>query len=391
MLTRKLPDVVETPAVLGYGHQFLDQDDIDAVVEVLRGESLTQGEAVRRFEDRLAAVTGAPHALAVANGTLALQLAYLALDVGPGTRVVTTANTFLATASSAIHCGAEVDFVDIEPRSANLDIVELEAVLAGPDPPEVVTVVHFAGLPCAMQRVLELKRRHGFKLVEDAAHALGARYQADGRTWCVGEHPEVDATCLSFHPVKHITTGEGGAVLTHDPERAARLRRLREHGIDRELQGLGYAPMVELGLNARMSDIQAALGWSQLEKLPDFLAARREIAMRYLVELRDFELPDPGCEDREHAWHLFFLHVDPGERDRMMEALLQAGIRTQVHYRPVPLQPWFRSRHRGGLWPEAELHAARAISLPIYPSLAEEDQSRVIGFLNAWRHGGIAA
>ena len=391
MPVRTQPEPTRPVRTIGYGHQFLDQDDIDAVVEVLRGEFLTQGIAVERFEERLAETTGTTHALAVSSGTTALQLAYLGLDVGPGTRVVTSANTFLATATAAVHCGADVDFLDIDPRTANLDLVELEAVLAGPDPPEVVTVVHFAGLPCPMQEVLELKRRYGFLLVEDAAHALGARYAADGRVWRVGEHPDVDATCLSFHPVKHITTGEGGAVLTHDDELARRVVRLREHGIDRRLARPGYAPMVELGLNARLSDIQAALGWSQLAKLPDFLAARREIAARYLAELRDFELPDPGGKRAEHAWHLFCVRVDPSERDALLAALRSVGIRAQVHYHPVPLQPWFRSRHRGGRWPEAERHAARTLSLPIYPSLSDADQGRVIRLLNAWRHGGIAA
>jgi dTDP-4-amino-4,6-dideoxygalactose transaminase len=380
------------PEPLSYGRQFVDQDDVDAVVEVLRGETLTQGEAVGRFEARLERTTGAAQAVAVANGTVALQLAYLALDAGPGTRVATTANTFLSTATAALHCGAEVTFLDVESGTANLDVDTLEAALEGPDPPTLVTVVHFAGLPVDMARILELRRRHGFLLVEDAAHALGARYRVDGRWWRVGEHPDVDATTLSFHPVKHVTTGEGGAVLTGSAELAARLRRLREHGIDRGLASPSFAPMVELGLNGRLSDLGAALGWSQLEKLPDFLAARREIALRYVGELRDYELLAPGGSEAEHAWHLFVVLAEEDERDELRTHLAERGIRTQVHYHPVPLQPWFRAHVPGGArCPRAEHHGRRAISLPIYPALSEAGQGRVVDALNAWRRRRVAA
>ncbi len=376
---------------VSYGRQYVDQDDVDAVVEVLRGDRLTQGEALRGFERALAKSTGAEHVTAVTNGTFALQLAYLALDVGRGSRVVTTANTFLATATTAIQCGAEVEFLDIDEKTGNMDLDALAARLTAPDAPDVVTVVHFAGLPCDMQRVLDLKRRFGFKLVEDAAHALGASYVVDGRKWQVGEHPEVDATTLSFHPVKLITTGEGGAILTHDTGVAARLRRLREHGVDRDVTGLPYAPMVELGMNARMSDINAALGTSQLKKVPDFLAARREIAMRYVCELRGFELPHPGSNERDHAWHLFVIRTEEGEREALRTALRERGVETQLHYYPVPLQPWFRAKNRAGNYPNAQAHARRAVSLPIYPALSEADQARVIEALNAWRSSGAAA
>jgi len=370
---------------IGYGRQFVDQDDVDAVVGVLRGERLTQGDAVPAFEESLVRATRAGHAVAVANGTVALELAYLALDVGRGSRVVTTANTFLATASAAVRTGAQVDFVDVDPHTWNLDVDELAALCAGPEAPDVVTVVHFAGLACDMQSVLDLKRRHGFRLIEDAAHALGARYVADGRAWEVGEHPEVDATTLSFHPVKLVTTGEGGAVLTHDAELAARLRRLREHGLDRLVPDLAPVPMVELGTNGRLSDLQAALGWSQLKKLPEFLAGRREIALRYVGELRDFELPTPGSAGNEHAWHLFCIHVDADERDGLRRHLAAHDIQTQVHYHPVPHQPWFRAFGCRGHWPHAEHHGRAALSLPIYPALSEHDQERVLSALTAWR------
>ena len=391
MPARKLPDATSLGSPVSYGRQCVDQDDVDAVVEVLRSDRLTQGDAVQRFEESLARATGAASALATSNGTVALQLAYMALDVGPGTHVLTTANTFLATATAAIQCGADVSFVDIDADSGNLDIDELEARLGGSDPPDVVTVVHFAGLPCDMQRLLDLKRRFGFTLIEDAAHALGAKYVVDGRRWQVGEHPEVDATTLSFHPVKHITTGEGGAVLTNDPRIARAVERLREHGVDRDGAGPSYAPMVALGLNGRMSDINAALGWSQLLKLPDFLAARREIASRYAAELRDFELPNPGSNDREHAWHLFVARTRDGERDQMRAMLSEHGIQTQLHYHPVPLQPWFRARSRHRSYPRAEAHGRCAVSLPMYPALAADDQTFVIEVLNEWRQRTVAA
>lgn len=388
------PESPKSPDSIGYGRQFVDQDDIDAVVEVLRGERLTQGPVIGRFEQALQAWTGAPHAVAVCNGSVALHLAYLALDVREGCRVLTSANTFVATATAALLCGAEIEFVDIEARTGNLDLDLLEGRLQSGDPPDVVTVVHFAGLPCDMERLFQLKQRYGFKLVEDAAHALGARYKVEDRWYRVGEHPDVDASILSFHAVKHITTGEGGAVLVADPELDARLRRLREHGRE-PLRGHGppwSAPMVELGLNARLSDIHAALGLSQFEKLRDFLDARREIAQRYIAELTDYELLDPGNNNlRKHAWHLFVVRMDEGGRDDLMLHLRERGIHTQVHYEPVPLQPWFRERLGEVACPHARSHAARSISLPIYPSLTEAEQARVIEALHGWRHRRAAA
>jgi dTDP-4-amino-4,6-dideoxygalactose transaminase len=257
-----------------------------------------------------------------------------------------------------------------------------------------------------MQRILELKRRHGFRLIEDAAHAIGARYQVDGRWWRVGEHPEVDATCLSFHPVKHVTTGEGGAVLCSDRRLASRLARLRSHGVDR---GLGlvpfepaqdaaaageappwFGPMVELGLNSRLSELHAALGRSQLAKLPSFLAARREIARRYHEELaccHGVELLRAGGACAEHAWHLCVMRVAPERRDELMRHLHEEEISTQLHFYPVPLQPWYREADAERRFPRAIAHARSALSLPIYPTLSADDQERVI---EALRRGLVA-
>jgi dTDP-4-amino-4,6-dideoxygalactose transaminase len=390
----------EHPLPIGYGRQYVDDDDVRAVAAALRSERLTQGPAVPAFEQGLCRVTGAAHAVALSSGTSALHLSYLALGVGPGHVVVTSANTFLATATAALWCGAEVRFVDVEPSSGNLDVRRLEEEL-GPDPTRAVVVpVHFAGLPCDMQSLLELKRRHGFRLVEDAAHALGARWRADGRWWSPGEHPEVDAACLSFHPVKHVTTGEGGALVTQRRELAAVVRRLRSHGVDHEA-GHGafgepeyrprwFQPMVSLGLNARLSDAQAALGLSQLGKLPEFLAARREIAARYREALCELELLWPGDEGREHAWHLFVLRTAAGDRDALMEALWSRGIHTQLHYYPVPYQPWFRQRYGARAYPGAEDHARRSLSLPLHPGLSEADEERVIEAVLAFRRRSAA-
>ena len=380
----------EAPALpLGYGRQSIDEADVAAVVRALRSEHLTQGPEVERFEEGLRAATGAAHAVAVANGTAALHLANLALGVGPASRAVTSPNTFLATATASAMCGATTGFVDVERATGNLDPERLAEWIERHGAPDVVTAVHFAGLPCDMERLIELKRRHGFRLIEDAAHALGASYRAGGRTWRAGEHPEVDATCLSFHPVKHVTTGEGGAVLCADPRLAERLRRLRSHGIDRTsgalpFDGAGppappwFGPMTELGWNYRLSDLHAALGRSQLGKLARFLARREDLALRYRALLAGkVELLAAGDETRRHAWHLFVVRVPAERRDGLMARLARRGIGTQLHYYPVPMQPWFRGRGPAPALPEAERHARSSLSLPLHPGLGAADQERV--------------
>lgn len=385
----------EPGALLGYGRQSIDDEDVAAVVRALRSEYLTQGPEVERFEEALRACTGAAHAVVVANGTAALHLANVALGLGPSSRVVTSPNTFLASATASALCGAEVAFADVERATGNLDPERVEESIRREGTPAAVTAVHFAGLPCDMERLIELKRQHRFRLIEDAAHALGASYRVDGRTWRVGEHPAIDATCLSFHPVKHVTTGEGGAVLCSDPRLAERLRRLRSHGIDRScgerpFEGASppppwFGPMTELGWNYRLSDLQAALGCSQLEKLERFLARRRALAARYSELLAgEVELLDPGDAARCHAWHLFVVRVPAEHRDELMARLARRGIGTQLHYYPVALQPWFRGRSRrpmsggpaAGL-AEAERHGRTSLSLPLHPGLEMHDVERV--------------
>jgi dTDP-4-amino-4,6-dideoxygalactose transaminase len=368
---------------IGYGRQSIDESDIEAVVRALRSSHLTQGPAVRRFEAALEETTGAAFAVAVTNGTAALHAALAALGVGPGDRVLTSANTFLASATAAVMCGAEPEFVDVEPVTSNLDMAEV-AARCERGGVRAVVAVHFAGRPCDMAALLALKRTHGFLLVEDACQALGATYAADGRRWRVGEHPEVDATALSFHPVKAVTTAEGGAVLCQDAEVVKRLHRFRDHGVDRASERAPFeggtrspwfAPMESLGWNYRLSDVQAALGESQLRRLPEFLARRGALAARY-GELLEGTCVEPPPPSDGHSWHLYAVRARE-RRDALGAFLAQRGIGTQVHFYPVPLQPWFRERLAPREYPRAERHARSALSLPLYPDLTEGDQDRV--------------
>jgi dTDP-4-amino-4,6-dideoxygalactose transaminase len=380
---------------IGYGRQFIDAADEAAVIAVLRGERLTQGPTVPLFEGALAETVGARHAVAVSNGTCALQLALTALDIGAGKRVLTPANTFLASATSALHCGAEVEFVDIEFATGQIDLDLLQQRVACRDV-DAVVAVHFGGASCDMPGLIRLKRRYGFRLIEDACHALGATWSDGERRWRVGEHPEVDASVFSFHPVKHVTTGEGGAVTCQSPALARRLRLLREHGIDREgdlrpfsdsiNRPAWFAPMVELGFNFRMSDLAAALGLSQLGRLTAGILERRRQARTYAEGLHGFFTPPLGIDRlEEQAWHLYVVRVRPSKRDALMQCLEREGIGTQVHYYPVPCQPWFRERYGRPVVREALRHARTSLSLPLYPGLTEEEQQHVIDVLTAWR------
>ncbi|MFT7477618.1 MAG: dTDP-4-amino-4,6-dideoxygalactose transaminase [Gammaproteobacteria bacterium] len=347
------------------------------------------------FEDGLTEASGAAHAVAVSSGSGALQLGMAALGVGPGSIVITSANTFLASATAALWCGAEVEFVDIDPDTLNFDLDALEARLAR-GPVDAVVAVHFAGLPCDMERLANLKRRFGFKLVEDACHAFGGSFAYGDGMLRVGELADVDATILSFHPVKLLTTGEGGAVLTHDADVAARVRQLRHHGLVRDSAARPFAsstdcppwfsPMSELGGNFRLSDLGAALGSSQLTRLAASIASRREQAQRYDDAFEQGRLPGlmPPPRQTGHAWHLYVLRCEHDERDALMAYLDERRIGTQLHYYPVPMQPYFSERYGTVSVPQAERHARRALSIPLYPGLALSDQVRVIQALEEW-------
>lgn len=380
-----------TPAVpaIPYGRQDLSAADIEAVVAVLRSDWLTQGPAVPRFEATLAARGGAAHAVAANSGTSALMLAYAALGIGPGTRVWTSPNTFVATANAAALAGADVDFIDIDPVTLNLCPERLAARLAVAERsgtlPDLVVPVHFAGRPCPMAACARLAARYGFRLVEDAAHALGAV----GEDGPVGNGRHAAAVVYSFHPVKIVTTGEGGAVLCNDAALAQRLGELRSHGITRDparmtaaSEGDWYYEQTGPGWNFRMTDLQAALGASQLDRLDVFLARRRALAARYHDRLAGLPLERP-LPDPRSAWHLYVVRLaDAATRRRAFDALRAAGIGVNVHYRPVYLNPWWRARgFAPGHCPEAERYYAGALSLPLYPGLDDAQQEGIVARL----------
>ncbi|GAC1034252.1 UDP-4-amino-4,6-dideoxy-N-acetyl-beta-L-altrosami ne transaminase [Pseudomonas sp. No.21] len=380
--------------MIPYGRQNISQADIDAVVATLRSDWLTQGPAIERFEQAVAQRCQAAHGIAVSNATAALHIACLALDLGPGDRLWTSPNTFVASANCGLYCGAQVDFVDIDPATLNLDVAQLDARLQRAERdgtlPKVVVPVAFAGQSCDMARIAELARRYGFRVIEDASHAIGARY--GGRPVGCCEH--ADITVFSFHPVKIITTGEGGLLTTNDPRLAERLRRLRSHGITRDpaamtgpSEGPWYYQQLELGFNYRMTDLQAALGLSQLQRLDAFVARRRQLVARYGERLAHLPLELPQVQaGAEPAWHLYPVRLrlerlQHGHR-AIFEALRGAGIGVNLHYIPVHLQPYYRQLgFAPGDFPEAERYYAQALSLPLFPDLTDEQQDQVASTL----------
>ncbi len=376
--------------MIPYGRQDIGEADVAAVVEVLRSDWLTQGPAVERFEAAVAGRVGAAHAVAVNSATSALHIACLALGLGPGDRLWTSPNSFVASANCARYCGAEVDFVDIDPRSLNLCprklADRLEVAERAGRLPKIVVPVHFAGQPCDLTAIHALARRYGFRVIEDASHAVGARY----RDSVTGDCRYSDITVFSFHPVKIVTSAEGGMALTQDAELAERLRRLRSHGISRdpramnaEPHGPWYYEQRELGFNYRITDLQAALGASQMARLDAFLARRRELAERYDARLAGLPLGRPWRDPQaESAWHLYVVQVAAAERRRVFDALRAAGVGVNVHYIPIHTQPDYRRLgFAPGDFPAAEAYYARALSLPLYPGLAEVAQDRVVAAL----------
>ena len=382
-----MPNDISIP----YGRQFIDADDIEAVINVLRSDWLTQGPAIARFEQEIARYCGAAHAIAVTNGTAALHLACLALNVGPGDIVWTTPNTFVASANCALYCGASVDFVDIDPRTFNMSpellAEKLEKAEREGQLPKVVVPVDFGGQPCQLKEIAHLSKRYGFQVLEDASHALGAEYYGAK----VGSIAYSDITVFSFHPVKIMTTGEGGMALTNDPELARRLRLLRSHGITRDpsamsrgSEGGWYYEQLELGFNYRMTDIQAALGTSQLQKVDQFVARRRQLAQQYDRALRELPLrPAEQLDGCCSAYHLYVICLEQKRTSRarrdVFSGLRQANIGVNVHYIPVHTQPFYRTH---GFKPEDFPNALRyyegAISLPLYYGLTDEQQQYII-------------
>jgi UDP-4-amino-4,6-dideoxy-N-acetyl-beta-L-altrosamine transaminase len=393
--------------VLPYGRQWIDEDDIQAVTAVLRSEFLTCGPKVVEFEERFAAMVGAKHAVAVNSATSALHLAVLVTGIAPGDRVITTPNTFLASANCAAFVGATPDFADIDPISYNLDPELLERTWQ-PDARAVIAV-DYAGQPCDMPAIARFARERGALVIEDACHSVGGGIAHDGRVWKLGGHPWADITVFSFHPVKTMTSGEGGMLVTDNDAWADGARRLRSHGMVKaparfvglcpELgpqigsqlaeKGPWYYEMQDLGYNYRITDIQCALALSQLKRLNDFITRRREVVARYnaafdgLPWLTTPALRDPANRDCA-SWHLYTVQIafeNIGRtRTQVMDELRQKNIGTQVLYIPVHLQPWYRQRYGygPGKCPVAEECYRHFLSLPLYPAMTDADVDRVI-------------
>jgi UDP-4-amino-4,6-dideoxy-N-acetyl-beta-L-altrosamine transaminase len=375
--------------MIPYGCQSISEQDIQAVVEVLQSDCLTQGANIHAFERGVAEYCKAEYAVAVSSGTAALHLACKTIGFGPGDILWTSAITFVASANCALFCGGEVDFVDIDPRSYNLSTDALEQKLRQAESegrlPKVVVPVHFAGQSCDMKRIRELSHQYGFYVIEDACHALGGRYNNTS----IGGCQYSDLTVFSFHPLKSITTGEGGMVLSNDKQFHQRLLLLRSHGVTKEpanLQNLDeggwYYEQQALGYNYRMTDIQAALGRSQLQRLDEFILQRSELAQRYDDLLCDWPLNipwrDPSCDSAHHLYPVT-LHGGTIKRRHVYDSLRDAGVQTQVHYIPVHTQPFYRERgFEGVIFPNAEAYYESTLSLPLYASMSHEVQDQVV-------------
>lgn len=377
--------------MIPYGRQEVTDDDIASVIDVLRGEWLTQGPTVDAFERELAGCVNVNHAVAVNSATSALHIACLALGVGPGDTVWTTPNTFVASANCARLCGAKVDFVDIDPLTYNMSIEKLAAKLEREPAPKVLIPVHFSGRPVEQDAIAELAERYGFRVIEDASHAIGA--SRDGEP--VGSCRWSDITVFSFHPVKIVTTAEGGAATTNDGALARAMRDLRSHGVTKDAdrfvqaeEGGWYYEQHVLGLNYRLTDVQAALGRSQLQRLNAFVGRREVLADRYDTLLAQLPLERPRRDPRARSsWHLYVVRIDPTratvDRRTLYDRLRAAGIGVQVHYYPVHLQPYYRALgFKRGDFPRAEAYYEQAFTLPLYPAMTEADQDRVVAELS---------
>jgi len=375
--------------MIPYARQDISEQDIQAVVDVLKSDWLTQGPAVPKFEKTVAEYCKVDHAIAMCNATAVLHVACLALDLRPGDILWTSPNTFVASANCALYCGASVDFVDIDPRTYNMSVHALREKLEQAERagrlPKIVVPVHFGGQSCEMRDIKALGDRYGFRVIEDAAHAIGGRYLDEP----VGGCRYSDIAILSFHPVKIITTGEGGMALTNNSDIAEKMRLLRSHGITRapaqmvgESEGAWYYQQVALGYNFRMTDIPAALGASQMARIDRFVQRRRAIAKRYDEAFRELPLVTPWQHpDARSAFHLYPVRIPgkDGKRKKVFDSLRKAEIIVNVHYIPVHTQPHFRQfGFKDGDFPETERYYREAISLPMFPSMADESVDYVI-------------
>ena len=371
--------------MIPYGRQNLSPEDIEAVSQALLDDFITQGPRIASFEAALEGAVGARHAIAVNSATSALHLACLALGVGEGDEVWTTAISFVASANAARYCGAEVDFVDIEPESFNISVSDLrrkleERVVQKRATPKVLIVVHMAGQPCDMREIADLSVDFNFSVIEDASHALGSQYGGKPTGGCEFS----DITVFSFHAVKMITTGEGGACVTNNAEYAAKIQRLRSHGITRapkemssEYPGAWYYEQIELGFNYRITDFQAALGESQLSKLNDFVKKRNDIAKWYGSNLTELGISLPVVSPgRTSSFHLYIVRLsDEAARKSTFERMRSQGILVNMHYLPIYRHPYYANFGKYSIsdYPNAELHNKTSLSLPIFSQLSVEE------------------
>ena len=377
--------------MIPYGRQDITQADIDAVVGVLQSDFLTQGPMVPRFEQQVAQHVGASHALAVNSATSALHIACLALGLGPGDRLWTSPVTFVASANCGLYCGAQVDFVDIDPRTYNLCPQALERKLEQAERegtlPKIVVPVHLCGQPCDMQAIHTLARRYGFKIIEDASHAIGGKYQGE----FIGNGKYSDITVFSFHPVKIITTAEGGMALTNDAELANKMALLRSHGITRDPQqmtheadGPWYYQQIDLGFNYRMTELQAALGVSQMERLDQYIARRHQLAARYNDLLAALPVSTPWQHvDSYSGLHLYVIRLQLEKitktHRQVFESLREQGIGVNLHYIPVHTQPYYAQMgFKPEDFPVAQDYYREAISIPMFQTMSNEQQDQVV-------------
>lgn len=373
--------------MIGYGHQYIDDSDIEAVVNALKSDFLTQGPAVSKFEQEICRITGAKYCVSVSNATAGLHIAVAALELEDSTEGITTPNTFLASSNCMVYNNVKPVFADINPVSYNIDPAEIEKRVTNKT--KLLIPVHFAGLPCEMDKISTIAKKHDLYVIEDAAHAIGSQY-ADGSY--VGNCKYSDMTVFSFHPVKTITTGEGGAVTTNDEKLYKKLLMLRSHGVTKDVNlltknpGPWYYEMQSLGFNYRMTDIQAALGYSQLQKLEFFKKRRREVVAMYNKAFAGMKYLKTPIEPASvsSCFHLYATQIDFAAigktRAQVMAELREKGIGTQVHYIPVPTQPFYKETYgyKDGDYPKAEKYYEQELSLPLYPGLSDEDVNIVI-------------
>ena len=374
-----------------YGKQSVNDEDIKAVEDVLSSDFLTQGPAIEKFERKVADYCGSKYAVAVTNATSALHIACLAANLNKGDCLWTSPVTFVASANCGRYCGANVDFVDINPKTYNMDALALEKKLRESKKdgrlPKVVIPVHLAGQACDMKKIRKLSEEYGFSVIEDASHALGADYLGKK----VGSCEFSDMTVFSFHPVKIITTGEGGMILTNNAETYEKLKMLRSHGITRnpsdmtkESDGPWYYQQVELGFNYRMTDIQAALGYSQMDRLDEFVRRRRYLAKRYDDLLKDLPLKTPYVPDYANpSWHIYIVRIDFSKvkktKKQIFEEMRKKGITLNLHYIPVHTQPYYEKLgHEPGDCPESIRYYEEALTLPLYYDLTDEEQEYIV-------------